>query len=242
MSFLILPFEIDVLLWAALCNSRNRCYPRCARLPSSVWCNETSLPGSKGNASRLAVEAAENHLLKIHRFMSCAGRGLGEWWQRVGRNGYVVVIVRCATIKPGNDSASAEFRVKLPSLLIPRDLITLEPLQSVDEESVDEDGSIKVRVGLGYVLARALGESLGRKVFSGKKAKATMKMMALVKDCLVDGGRLFQIEKREWTKEMLSLVYKRWGWQGVFKIREDNTASRMNERYVVILFNPARIT
>lgn len=240
----MLPSEIETLLWRELSIFRIVWHARCSRLPRSVWCNETSLPGRSCNMSRLAIEAAENQLLKIHRLLSCTSRELGAWWQRACNSGHVVVIVRCATSTPESDCAAAEFRVTLPSLPVPSDNVTLEPMQRILVENINDSWSIRVRVGLGYVLARSLGASLDRKykVFSGKKAKAILKMTALVRHCLADGGRLFEVEKEHWTKEMRSLVYKRWGWNGVFQIREDNAASRRNERCVVILFDPARIT
>ena len=115
-------------------------------------------------------------------------------------------------------------------------------MQRILVEHLTQDWTVRARVGLGYVLARALGECLGQTVKPGKKAKAIMTMSALVMDCLAGGRRLFEIEERVWTKEIKSLMHSRWGWQGVFRIREDNAASRANQRCVVIMFDPARIT
>ena len=126
--------------------------------------------------------------------------------------------------------------------------ITLEPMQFISVDNTGGHFSVGMRVGLGYVLARALGTVLngrtytGHKVQRGKKGEAILKMTAFVMDCLAGGGRMFEIREEEWTKEIRSLVHKRWGWRGVFQIREDNAASRMNERCVVILFDPARVT
>ena len=232
MSILVTAQQVDFSLWGALCDSQMCYVSRRDRLPRSVWSNHTSLPRRHVDPCRLAIEAAENDLIILNRLLGATSRGLRGWWQGVGRNGSIVMTV---FVKEG-------FRVKLPLLPEKHENVTLEPMQSISVESLTQGWTIRVRVGLGYVLARAMGECLGQTVKSGERGKAIMKMNKLVMDCLRAGRRLFEIEERVWTKEIKSLVHSRWGWQGVFQIREDNAASRANSRCVVILFDPARIT
>jgi hypothetical protein len=247
MSILMVATQVDVLIWGALCES-HVCYsPRSVRLPRSVWCNKTSLPKTHVDPCRIAVEAAEYDLITLNRLLQATSVGIRDWWEGAGRNGSIIMTVWCST-KHTVAWKSERFRVKLPVLPKQSEDITLEPMQFISVDNIGGHLSVRVRVGLGYVLARAMGtvlggrKSKGHKVQRGKKADAILKMTAFVIDCLASGDRMFEIREAEWTKEIKSLVHTRWGWRGVFQIREDNAASRSNERCIVILFDPARIT
>lgn len=246
MSILMVATQVDVLLWGALCESQVCYAPRSVRLPRSVWCNKTSLPRTHVDPCRIAVEAAEHHLITLNRLLQATSVGLRDWWEGAGRNGSIIMTVWCST-KHTLAWKSERFRVKLPVLPKQWEDSTLESMQIISVDNMGGHLSVRVRVGLGYVLARALRTVLdgrkymGRKVSRGKKGDAILRMTTFVMDCLVSGGRMFEIREAEWTKEIKSLVYQRWGWRGVFQIREDNAASRLNERCVVILFDPAII-
>ena len=212
----------------------------CATLPAS------SLSRTHVDPCRLAVEAAELDLIILNRLLQATSRGLRDWWEDAGRNGSIVMTVWCSTAHTMSWS-SERFLVKLPVLPKQGTGITLQSMQFISIRNLGGHLSVRVRVGLGYVLARALGAILDRKTYTehkiqrGKKGEAILKMSAFVMECLASGDRMFEIGEIDWTKEIKSLVHKRWGWTGVFQIREDNAASRVNERCVVILFDPARI-
>ena len=140
------------------------------------------------------------------------------------------------------DGKGNRFTVTLPVLPNKKENVTLEAMQWINVENEEEKWSIWVRVGIGYVLARMLEDTMKRKKKKTKKGEVILELTSMVIESLKKGERLFEIKESSWTKEIKNLVRSKWGWKGTFGVREDNAASRENERCVVILFDPARIT
>ena len=236
MSLLTVADQVTTCLLDPLCESQGSYAPKNNRLPRSVWYNTTSLAYRHDGACRLAVEAAEEHSFRIHQLMTRTSRGLCGWWDGVCRNGSIWIKVRIG------EGKGVIFSVKLPVLSNMKENVTLDVMQYISVKNTEENWTIIVRVGLGYVLARALRDMMEIKSETTKKGKAILEMTLMIMQSLKRSSRLFEIKKSSWTKEIKQLVRSKWGWKNVFGIREDNAASRDNERCVVILLDPAQIT
>lgn len=236
MSLLTIADQVSTCLVDPLCESKVCYVPRNSRLPRSVWYNTTTLAHRHVGDCRLAVEAAEDHSWRLHRLMTSTSRGLAEWWGVVCRNGSI-----CMKVRVGKGKGTG-FIVKLPVLPNIKEGVTIETMQYVCVENTEENWSIIVRVGLGYVLARMLRDTMEREIKTTEKGKAILEIKSMIMESLKNGNRLFEIKESSWTAEMKELVRSKWGWQRTFGIREDNAASRENERCVVIMFDPAKIT
>lgn len=223
MSLLIVAEQVVLHLLDALCDS-DSCYASPHhRVPRSVWVTNGSLPSKHVEKCRLAVEAAELHLMKIDNLLQATSHSMREWWQAAHRHGARIVTVL----------VPMKYRVRLP--VIPKNL-TLAAMQTIDIMS--ENWKLKARVGLSYLLQRGMMEFLRKPIKTTKKGRAILKMTKLVVKCLASGRRLFEIDD---SKEMKALVRAKWGWRDVFSLREDNAASRGNERCVIILFDPVQV-
>jgi hypothetical protein len=221
MSLLVVAEQVDLYLLDALCDS-DSCYTSPHhRVPRSAWITLASLPSKNVEKCRLAVEAAEMHLMKIDRLLQGTSHRVREWWQAAHRHGGRIVTVRVPSI----------YRVRLPAIPLCNS-ITLEPMQTIDIMS--GNWKIKARVGLGYLLQRGMMEFLRKPIKTTKKGSTILKMTELMVKCLATGKRLFEIDD---SKEMKALVRAKWGWRGVFSLRED----LRNERCVIILFDPVRV-
>ena len=207
--------------------------------PRTPWFNtNTNMPIKHTGTCRIAVEVAEDHFVLLHRLLSATNHGLRGWWRLTGRRQIVVMKVRLVVV--GKEQM---FLVKLPRLC--DDVEPLLLTQRVIIQNLHSGWNVRVRLGLGYVIGRALMKQLKKRTWEvdiSEKCMAIKRLAEITMASLVAGKREFEVKEVDWTKGLQRLVAKGWGWEGVFNVRGSSAQYARSKRCVVVHLSPAYIT
>ena len=249
MALLMIISEVDLPILSQLLDCRSDWHYHFQRKPApcTPWFNSTpSLPvecsGVCTGVCGIAVEVAEEHFVFLQRLLSATNHGFRDWWRLAARSGAFNMKVIL-----GQQSKKMQFVVKLPRVREKGEGESLLLAHRVEIENVTVDWSVKARMGLSYVIGRALLRHLNEvgvweKVRRAKKGQAIERLTELTTKSLLRGKRIFKVAGVDWTKEFGRLVRRGWGWEGVFNVREENGGCAKRNRCVVVHLDPVYIT